>query len=59
MINTRIAIKTSKQIIIEVEKLNNYTTTQVIIAKGSFSVTTLVGIRKYFKFSANKDKNWI
>jgi hypothetical protein len=57
MINTKITIKISKQIITEVKKFNNHTIIPAIIAKGSFSVIILTEIRKYFKFSANKDKN--
>ena len=33
--------------------------TPVIIAKGDFSSTILTGIRKYFKFTAHKNKDWI
>jgi hypothetical protein len=57
MIDTAIAIKTSEQIVTTVGKLTNYIAT--IIAKDDFSSTTLIGIRKYFKFTAHKNKDWI
>ena len=59
MMNTEIAIRTSKQVVTEIGKLKNHIVTSVIIAKGDFSSITLTGIRKYFKFTAHKSNDWI
>jgi hypothetical protein len=59
MIDTAIAIKTSEQVVTTVRKLTNHIITSAIIAKGDFSSITLTRIKKYFKFTAHKNKDWI
>lgn len=59
MIDTGVAIRSSSQIIEEVGKLKNHVILQAVIAKGVFSISTLAGIRKYYKFTAHKQNDWI
>ena len=59
MMNKSIAIKTPEKVVMEIGKLKNHIVTPAIIAKGDFSSTTLTEIRKYFKFTAHKNKDWI
>jgi hypothetical protein len=46
-------------VVTEVGKFKNHVITPIIIAKGNFSSTTLIEIRKYFKFTAHKENDWI
>jgi hypothetical protein len=59
MINTSITVKTSEQVVTEVKKLKNHVITPIVITKSDFSSTILTKIRKYFKFTAYKENNWI
>ena len=59
MMDTGIAIRTSEQVVAQVGKLKNHAASQAVMAKGSFATPTLIGIRKYFKFSAHKNNDWI
>ena len=59
MIDTGVAIRTSEQVVAEVGKLKSHVVTPIVIAKSDFSSTTLTEIRKYFKFTAHKENNWI
>ena len=59
MMNTGVAIRTSEQVVTEVGKLKNHVATPIAIAKSDFSSTTLTEIRKYFKFTAHKENDWI
>jgi hypothetical protein len=41
--------------VIKVGKLKNHVVIPIVIAKGNFSSTILTEIRKYFKFTAQKE----
>ena len=59
MMKTGIAIRTSEQVITEIEKLKKSYFHFSCHCKGDFSSTTSTGIKKYFKFTVHKNNNWI
>ena len=57
--DTSIAIRSPEEVIPKIAALKNHVADQVITSTTDFSVSTLKGIRKFFKFTADKHKDWI
>ena len=56
--DTSIAIRSPEEVIPKIAALKNHVTDQVVTSTTDFSVSTLKEIRKFFKFTAEKHKDW-